>query len=169
MTETGTSVTFWQPSMSDQVTVKITGLDKLQKALEQLPERAAKKIEGGSLKEAAQITLAEMRARVPKDTGLLSEHFGVRVVTKRMGKGNLSARAFIGGITGVEYPPPETFRKKLKDKAIHWKIYVNTALHFLEFGSVHERKRPFMSISWEATKDSVLAKFIDALKEALGL
>jgi HK97 gp10 family phage protein len=145
---------------------EIKGLKELQKALEDLPLKVARRIDRGALKEAAQIVIKEMAARVPKDTGLASEHFGVKVTTKKMGK-SIAARAFIGGETGVEYNPPASFRKKLSEKALHWKIYVNTAIHFLEFGSSKEKPRPFMSISWEATKGSVLDKLTQALKEGI--
>lgn len=156
--------------MSDIVTCKITGMDEIQKALEALPAKLAKRIEKKALSDASSILVDKLVANAPDDSGLLREHFGVKLTTKGFSKyGALAVRAFVGGVSG-NYYPPAAFHKKLKQAMkVKWNATINTAIHFLEFGSSKEPKRPFMSQSWDSVKDQVLAKIVSNLKEALGL
>ncbi len=156
--------------MSDIVTCKVTGLAQLQKALEALPPKVARSLERKAIREPANIVAAAMADAAPDDTGLLREHFGVKITTKGFSKyGILGVKAFIGGKTAIYYPP-EVFHKKLKQAMkVKWHATINTALHFLEFGTSKEPKRPFLSRAWESVKDEVLAKIVENLREALGL
>jgi HK97 gp10 family phage protein len=157
--------------MPETVICNITGLDELQAALEALPKKVSRKIERGAMRDAAKIVVQELASEAPKDTGLVEEHFGIRITTKHLSKiGPTAMRALIGGITGIYYPPAE-FHRKLKKNADprDLRVSVNKALHYLEFGSRKEPKRPFMSRAFEAVKQTVLAKFIADLKDALGL
>ncbi len=151
---------------------KITGGKELQAALEALPPKLAKKIERGALKDAAEITRSRAAADAPKVTGKLSENFIIRIVRRGMGNA-LAYRAIIGAQSGVYYNEgelPPAFKKKVSAKYGHnVKQTIVMALSFLEHGTVKERKNPFFTRAWEATKDQVLAKIIQNLKEALGL
>ncbi|HET6145186.1 MAG TPA: HK97-gp10 family putative phage morphogenesis protein [Candidatus Acidoferrales bacterium] len=87
--------------MADAITCQIKGLDELQDKLESLGKNLANKILRGSLKDAGNVIKDEMAVRAPKDTGLLSEHFNVKVSVKR---DDIAASAFIGPDGSIDYP-----------------------------------------------------------------
>ena|SRR5215469_14801679 len=83
--------------MANEVEVKITGLDEIQKALEELPRQVARQIVRRTLREAGNIVKKKMVELVPRDSGLLSKHF--KVSTKLLGKktdGDIGGRVFVG-------------------------------------------------------------------------
>jgi HK97 gp10 family phage protein len=90
--------------MSNTVTVNIKGLDELQKKLEELPKLVAAKVLKDSLLAAGNVIRDEMAARAPKDSGLLSEHFNVKLKVEKQG---IAATAFVGPDGTIDYPKHE--------------------------------------------------------------
>lgn len=154
--------------MSDIVEVKITGMDELQKKLEELPKKIGDNIFRRALKSAAKIVINAMVALAPKDTGFLSEHFGTRTRIQRQ---NIAGSIFIGPEGKIDYPDTDGgYRVKINAKGNTRKVgrvSVVSVARFLEYGTVKEKKVPFMSQAFEATKEQALNQIIDAIKDAL--
>ena len=163
--------------MSDFVEVKITGLDVLQKALEQLPKKAGNKVIRDTLRESGQLVIDAAVARSPvienplprAPKGFLKEHFAMQTKISRQ---DISASVRIGAAPG-DYPLADgSLKEKINKKGGKYlvgSIAIATVLRWFEYGSIKIKKQPFFSQSWESVKDSVLAKFIADLKTALGL
>jgi HK97 gp10 family phage protein len=158
------------------VTCKISGLDELQKTLqEKLPADARKFVRialsagGGDVKRA-------MVANAPvedsgENAGFLREHVNVKT---RLTRGELAGSAFIGPSTAV-YPGREgkTGTVKIGGKTFSSKhagqVTAARVARFLEFGTSRMGKKPFMTQAWESSKQAALDHIISKLKEVLGV
>ena len=87
--------------MTDTVTLKITGLDELQRKLEAIPHDVARKVIGGALKDAAAIVRDAMVEESPKNSGLMSESFGTKLTTA---KTDVEGHILIGPMGKMRYP-----------------------------------------------------------------
>jgi HK97 gp10 family phage protein len=158
------------------VTCKISGLDDLQKTLqEKLPADARKFVRialsagGGDVKRA-------MVANAPVEeggehAGFLAAHINVKT---RLTRGELAGTAFIGPSTAV-YPDrqgkPGTV--KVAGKTFHsehaGQVTAARVARFLEFGTSRMGKKPFMTQAWDSSKQTALDHIIAKLKEVLGV
>jgi len=140
------------------VEVKISGLDQIQKRLEELRGPKARAAMRKSLADGSDIVLAEMQREAPRDTGFLDEHFNRKISTK---DGGTSGTAFIGPQGKIKYPKRGVGAGRT--------ISVASVARFAEFGTSKQAANPFMSRSFATSKESVLQKIISTLKSALGM
>src|SRR5690348_8360182 len=93
------------------VTVKISGLDELQRKLEEMPRRASAKILRNATKAGAQVFQAEMVRRAPQGPARVGSGIGFIIgwlakhilIHMRLKAGDLSAVAQIGP-QRIDYP-----------------------------------------------------------------
>ena len=154
--------------MSDFVTAKVTGLSELQEKIEQLKDKVAKKGLRASLRAGGNVFKNAMVALAPKETGFLSEHFGLRVSVRRDA---VAGSVYIGPQGKIDYPAYASgaYNIKRKDGKIKkvGRIAVATVARFLEFGTSKMSKKPFMTQAFESNKQRALDAVIEKLKEIL--
>jgi HK97 gp10 family phage protein len=167
--------------MSNEVTVKISGLDELQRKLqEELPKdaklalRIALNAGGGDIKKAAQAE-APVEADGP-DSGFLKDHIKVKVKLRR---DELAGSALIGP-TNELYPSRVGKQGQVSFKTATGKKISFMSKHaggvtaamvgrFLEFGTRHITPRAWLTRAWGASKQQALDHVIAKLKEGLKL
>lgn len=153
----------------NDITMEIKGLAELEQALEELPEKVAKKGLRAGLQEGAAPIEAGMVAGAPKDSGFMSEHFNTKLKIARDG---LSGSAFIGPQGNIDYPAYtsgayniiRTARGRVKKVG---SIAVATVVRFFEFGTSKMAKKPFMTQAFETLKDTALGAIIARLTQAV--
>jgi HK97 gp10 family phage protein len=155
--------------MAGDFTCEVKGLSELQEALEELPKKIADKGLRSSLKLGAAPVKQGMVSLAPKDTGFLSENFGVRVKISRDG---VSGSAFIGPQGKVDYPAFLSGAYRIVRNAAgkakkRGKIAVATIARFLEFGTSKRSKHPFMTQAFESNKDEALQGIVAGLTDAV--
>lgn len=135
----------------DGVTVQITGLDKIEDALERAPITSSRRIMRTGLAAAAFIWEREMEARVQQgwhhdkskggahEFAFLAQHIETKVTVKS----DLEGTAAVGPA-----------------RSGYW-------AGFLEFGTSKMRAYPFIRASFESRKEDVLDEFIVETKAAL--
>jgi HK97 gp10 family phage protein len=153
--------------MSNPVTVKIHGLDILQRNLESLRDDVAKKGIRDSLKAGGTEIKNEMAVRAPDRTGFMRQSFNVKI--KMRGKGDLAGSAFIGINSKARYPKGmaarvlgETLRLSKKAQKAFLKqfskgIPVMIVGKFLEWGTSRMPKRPFMTAAFKSSSERALS------------
>jgi phage protein, HK97 gp10 family len=167
--------------MPELVTVKIHGLDELQKKLqEQLPKDAKRAMRialsagAGDIKRAMQAAAPEEQSS--ENSGFLKSHINVKT---RIHKNDLAGTAFIGPSTAA-YPGREGKRGRVRFKTVTGKIvdFVSNragevtaarVARFLEFGTSKMGKHAFMTQAFESSKDTALQHIIAKLREVLKL
>ncbi|HLZ07506.1 MAG TPA: HK97-gp10 family putative phage morphogenesis protein, partial [Chloroflexota bacterium] len=147
------------------ITVKISGLDELEKALETLPPKVARRVIRSSLKEAAGIWRGEMVRTV-----LRGWHRWRTVIerAKRGGAGHgytdVLEFGVVSRLIGMQTKiSPDGFAGSCSVgpvKKAFWAM-------FMEFGTGHEAARPFVRPAFESRKAEVADKFIEGVQEAL--
>lgn len=148
--------------MANEVTVKITGLEELQKKLlDQLPNKA-KSAMRSALRDGAKVIQEAIVQEAPKDSGFLSEHIDVRTRVKGSG---LTGSAFVGPNSKEVYPQNE---KSLPGKKSRPKP-ASVVARFLEFGTATHSANAFMTRAFESTKQNAIDAVLDRLKKVLGL
>lgn len=144
--------------MADTFTVKVHGLEELERELNALPEKFAKTALRTASRKAGQLVQREAMARAPKSglpiprggkdsrwrTVPLSK--GIRVTTRVKGEGvrGGTIETHIGIIGRVFYG------------------------RFLEFGTKFMSKRPFLGPAFEALRGTILDTFKLELRKAIG-
>ena len=159
------------------ITVEIKGLDELQRKLEELPLRVAKKGLRRALAVGAQVFKYAMYTLAPRysggnsniPSGFLAEHFGVRV---SLGRDPLTGTAYIGPDGKMDYPDEGGgYRSRLIKKTGKLKkvgrVAVATVARLLEFGTSKMAKKPFMTQAFESKKADVISVVANALAEAI--
>ena len=166
--------------MADIVTVKINGLDELQKKLqEELPKdaklamRIALNAGAGDIKRAMQDE-APVEAE-GQDAGFLRDHVKVKV---KMRRNDLAGYALIGPTTEA-YPGREGHQGTVRFKTLTGKrvsfmgkagqVTASNVARWLELGTRYITPRAWMTKAWERTKQQALNHFIEKLKSALKL
>lgn len=154
--------------MAEGFYVGIKGLDELQKTLEELPREVVKKGLRTALRAGAVPMSIGMAEEAPKDTGFLSEHFGIRIRVKGQ---DVAGSAFIGPDGHVDYPNKDGgYRERISESGKKFKtgrISVASVTRFLEFGTSKLAKNPFMTRAWERCKDASLKAIIEKLREVV--
>ena len=153
----------------DIISVEIKGLDDLQKKLEALPLKIAKKGVRKALAAGSKILRDAMIALVNKDTGFLSEHLGSRY---HMDKDEIAGSVFVGPKGRVDYPKFASGAYKIirnaKGKAKKvGRIAAVTVARFLEFGTSKMSKKPFLIPAFDSTQAQILSAMTQKLKEAV--
>jgi HK97 gp10 family phage protein len=143
--------------MTDNVTVKISGLDELQKKLEACAKEVSRQVVRNGLRAGGGIVRDEMVRRAPKDTGFLSEHIDIKT---RVMKADVAGTAMIGPNSKAVYPVKGNAKRSFPAFVI---------ARFLEFGTSHKgfRKQPFLTPAWEATKGRALDAIVNTIREAI--
>lgn len=143
--------------MSDDfVTVEVKGISELQSALEKLPPKVAKKDLRATLRAGGNVLRKAMVRNAPKDSGFLSEH--VSVGTK-LRSDELAGVALIGPNSKIVYPRNPKWPARTAALVARW----------AEFGTSKMAKKPFITQSLETTKQAVVDKVAETLREKLGL
>src|SRR5258708_1059276 len=154
---------------NEVVQFKLIGLDKLQKDMEALPRNVAKKGLRSALRAGAIIMKNGFVESAPKDTGFMSEHFGIRLSVK----GNdIAGAAFVGPEGKIDYPDVAGggYRDKIDTKGRKHtirRISVASVVRFLEFGTSKIGKKPFMTQTWEKLKEAAMGAIISKLRSFL--
>lgn len=154
----------------DYVTVQVKGLDQLQKNMEALPAKVAKKGLRQALKKGGLVIRDAFVSMAPKDTGFLAEHFNMRM---RIRRDELAGSIFIGPQGKIDYPAYASGaynvrRKKNGKIALAGRIAVATVARFLEFGTSKMAKKPFMTQGFESYKEAALTAITEALRDIFG-
>jgi HK97 gp10 family phage protein len=136
------------------VTVKIKGLDELEKKLYDLPSKFAKRAMRGALKPAASIWKEEIAATAPEKTGWLKSQAAVSI--------KLSAKEE-SGTALVGFTKKQNPERLGKEK--HTPSAANEAFWY-EMGTFRQKAQPFMRRAYESMKEKVLETFVAKLKEA---
>jgi HK97 gp10 family phage protein len=153
--------------MAEQfITVKITGLSEIQKKLEALPEKVAKKGIRSALLMAAEHIRKVIVAYAPKDTGWLSEHFNIKI---RAFHGFLASIAHVGPDAHASYPMSHGFGSRGGKRRTPPAVIAVAG--FQEFGWIRNGKRiqakPFMRPAFTAAREKATEIIIDELRRAL--
>lgn len=144
-----------------EFTFKITGLAEIQKKLEAMPEKVAKRSIRKALMRAGEIVRDKIVSLAPRDTGFLSEHFNIKV---RMISGYLAGLAHIGPNAKIYYPEKAGAGKRGgKRKAMP----VIAVAQFHEFGTVKMPAIPFMRPAFQSTKGQVIDVIASELRKAV--
>lgn len=145
----------------DGITVEIQGLEDLQKALEELVDKAGTQVVRDAVRAGGAVVKQEMVQQAPRDSGLLAEHFSVKTA-KQKGE-PLAVSAFIGpSAKPVIYPRDDGKTAGMPRSA-------SVIARLLEFGSAVRAKHPFLTAAWETSKTRALDAMIQKLREKLGL
>jgi len=145
--------------MSD-VTVTISGLDELEKALEAIDDKLATKYVREAVREGGKVVKAEMVTMAPRgETGLLAEHFDVRT-GKTKGEPR-AVSAYIGPNSR------EIIHTQSGGKTSGLPRTAAFISRLLEFGSIRMPKHPFLTAAWEACKGRALDRMLEVLRNRL--
>jgi HK97 gp10 family phage protein len=139
----------------DDFTVEIKGLDQLQAALEELPEKVAKRGLRQSLRAGGSVIKDGMISGAPQESGFLSEHIDVKT---RLRADELAGSAFIGPNGKMVYPRKPGWPPRTAALVARW----------LEFGTSRIAKKPFMTQAFETRKQDALDAIVSKLRDALG-
>lgn len=117
------------------------GIFLLGRQLEALDEKVAKKLLRKTIRDAAKILAAEVRAKAPVDQGVLKR--SVKIRSGRRTKGNISFVVSIEGGREAGF------------------------VGFVEFGRRHQPANPFVRQSIAAKRDAIVDEVVAGLTEAL--
>ena len=145
--------------MANIVTVKISGLDDLEKKLYDLPTKFAKRAMRNALKPAATIWKDEMAATAPEKTGWLKSQAAVSI--------HLSAKEEAGtaSVGFTKQQNPALLAQQQRGKRKHVPSASNEAFWY-EFGTHGKPGHHFMLQAYQSMKEKVLDTFVAKLKES---
>lgn len=127
--------------MSDGVTVTLTGLKELDRAVKKLPKGMQRRVLNNALRAGGRVIQKKAKALVPVKTGTLKRSIVVRTGKAKQG----AATVFVTTTSG----------KGEKNDAWY--------SHIVEFGGKRVRKQPFLRPAFDETHKEQL----DAMGEAL--
>lgn len=150
---------------------KIEGLDELQRKLEQLPDKVAKKSLRSALTAGARIILSAFVAFAPRATGFLAAHFDLHLSIRGS---DLAGSAYVGPQGKMDYPNASGGYKERVNSAGRksklGRIAVASVARFLEFGTSKFGAKPFMTPAWESHKevarDAIISNLAEGIEEA---
>lgn len=148
-------------------TFTVTGLQELQRKLEELPRDVARRVLREPMTNAANLVKEAMVNLAPKDSGFLAEHFNAKFRIKR---GELAGTAFIGPAGHVYYPgrgSKERGTSTGKNPKRGGLVPVVSIARFLEFGTSKMAAKPFMRPAFESTKGAAIDVITQGVREAL--
>ena len=148
----------------DYITVNVQGLDNLQKKLEELPEKLAKKDLRAAARAGANVIKKATMALIPVETGFEQSHIDVRT---RMRSDSLAITAWIGPNSKIVRP--ERIGKENR-KGKPWRQWpASMVARFMEFGTSRHAKHPVFTQGFETSKEKAVEAVVEKLKSSLGL
>lgn len=161
--------------MEPVVTWKVSGLDELQKSLEQLSKNIGKNGVRKALNAGGEVIRDAIVELAPEDTGFMKEHFDKRV---SMRNDALAGSVFIGPAGKIDYPKGIVAKaefyalllgKKLSKKALNaiGRVSVMSVVRFFEFGTVKMTAKPFMTQGFEGSQHKAVDAVADSLRETI--
>ena len=152
------------------ITVDVEGLDALERALEEMPGKLARRSIRRALFAGATIFKQHILRLAPRKTGFMAEHFGIRI-SKTRGE-DLEAVAYIGPQGKIDYPDADGgYRTKvLKNGKIKkvGRVAVASVVRFLTFGwSKKPSGDPFFINAFDIGKNQVLEETTKILAEEI--
>lgn len=147
--------------MNDGVIANISGLDELERQLNDLLPNQAKTAIRRAARAAGEIVIAQMEANAPELTGFLAHHIDETARTKDhtivVKIGPVKDAGYFRGGQGSEG------HVNFKGEA-HMAV---DAARFRELGTVHEPAVPFMAPALETKADDVINVFVTELQEEI--
>jgi HK97 gp10 family phage protein len=147
------------------VSVKVSGLAELDKALGELPKATARNVLVRTLNKAAQPMADEAKRLAPVKTGKLRDSIMVSTRVKNK-TGNAEYAAAMRGGLGKDAARAALLaaRKANKGQGSFAQTFIGPArgggviryAHIVEFGSVDTAPQPYMRPAWDGTKNQVL-------------
>jgi HK97 gp10 family phage protein len=132
--------------MADDVTVQMSGLEDLEKVLEELAPKAALEAVRRAAREAGEIWEHAIEATAPVLTGALKDNIEITSRAK-------------GNTLSVHVGPSKAIEKPVKA----WGGQPADYPAYIEFGTKHQPATPFVGPAFESTKQDVLDKFVQEL------
>jgi HK97 gp10 family phage protein len=148
------------------IEVHIAGLEDQLRKVDLLKKGLRTRLLRRSLGRAAKPILERARELVPEETGLTRRALGVKV--KAYPSGVIAA--IIGPRTGYRqlvYWSPSEHKYVLQGSGVGRERDPATIAHLAEFGSVHEKARPFMRPALDEKGGDSAAILRDEVDEAL--
>ena len=135
-----------------KATVKLTGIDAIDKKLKELEPKLANKLSTKVMRKAAKPVLAAARAKVPVDEGTLKKSLTIRAMTRRH-KHKVGAR--------VMTKPPSKWQKSIGSRG--------DAFHalFVEFGWKYGAPQPFLIPALREKESEVKAILKEEVENAI--
>lgn len=156
------------------MTVRISGLAELDRALGELPKATARNVLIRTLNKAAEPMVEVAKQLAPKGkTGTLRDSIAASSRLKnKVGNAEYSAAMRSGLGKDVARGALLAARKAGKGQGSFAQLFVGPAkgtgairyAHLVEFGSVNNAPKPYMRPAWEETK----MKMLDTIKGELG-
>lgn len=140
--------------MANSVTVKISGIEELEKNLYDLPSKFAKRAVRSALKAGAGIWKEGLESSAPVRTGFLKEQADISI--------KLSAKEE-SGTALVGFTKKQNPSRQEKEKSVP---SAGNEAFWYEMGTVNQPARPFIRPLFESSKGAVLDVFVAKLKEA---
>lgn len=139
-------------------TIKIEGLDKLAQVLKTLPDAIAKKRLAKPVAQATAIVRNDAIRRAPVgETGRLEK----AILMKKIPAGPLAAQYIVAVRHGKKHQAIKRKSGVVDLDAYYWT--------FVEFGTAHADKKPFMRPAFEANKERALEMIVDGIRAGVEL
>lgn len=158
------------------VSVKVSGLAELNKALGKLPKATARNVLVRTLNKAAEPMAEEARRLAPVKTGKLRDSIMVSARVKNtIGNSRYSAAMRAGLGKEAARAALLAARKANKGKGSFAEVFVGPArgggviryAHIIEFGAADRAPQPYMRPAWETTKDAMLGTIKTELRNEI--
>lgn len=138
------------------VTVKITGLEKLRETLLEAGPKLAKRTVRQGLKAGAEIFVDSAKSHAP----ILKEGTPQRRPGELRDSIDMSIKLSTKEDRGVAHVGPKTTKGGGSEQPGVWGMFV-------EFGSIHGAAQPYLRPAYEDSKERALAKFTDVMREGM--
>jgi HK97 gp10 family phage protein len=142
--------------MVDGVKMEIKGLKELSDAMRKLPVNVARNGLRRAVSSGAKVIQIEARSRAPVDTGEMRRD--IMIKRERSTKGEMSAEYSVFVRSGKKSRLAGKKRGVARD-SFYWR--------FIEFGTKHMGKQPFMRPAFEAKKEVAANTIKKTLAEAI--
>lgn len=146
--------------MADSITVKMTGIDDLRRALADLPTTLRRKVLVGALRKAARVVATAAKQAVPvlsvaapyRTPGLLKKRIAVRVSKAARQAGNVGVFVNIKPAAGAKFSKGVQVKAsqrgaKSQNDPYYWR--------FVEFGTKKMAARPFLRPAADALPNAL--------------
>ncbi len=151
--------------MADGVTIQLSGINDIIRALRKLSDKVEKKIARKAVRAGTKLIAAEIKTRAPQDTGILKRSVSVRAARRRR-RGVISMNAIFNM---RKYPQLVSFsagsRTNLSSRKFEGKRYFYPAA--LEYGTSKMKARPFVRPAWDSKKNQALAVVLGGIREGI--
>lgn len=128
------------------VEIRVEGLAELRNALLQLPQNIGRNVLRGAVNAGAGEIVKEVRARAPEDTGRLRRAVYRKQIREL--SNDFQQTFFVSVRRGKRYQKVKLGKREINLDAFYW--------HFLEFGTVRMRARPFLRPGFDAASGAAI-------------